>query len=104
MCLPLNGLLADTGAQATAVSTRTPSEFGNQKTKYTCIATREAVLACLRWTTEKMEVDQKVRRILNAGNMIVTMIENRENWKAVKTYIERIMTKKEQQERERQGI
>ncbi|KAG5888439.1 hypothetical protein JTB14_008390 [Gonioctena quinquepunctata] len=44
------------------------------------------VRACARWTTEKMDVDQKVGRILNAGNLIVTMIENRENWKAVKIY------------------
>ncbi|KAG5873709.1 hypothetical protein JTB14_024643 [Gonioctena quinquepunctata] len=41
------------------------------------------VFSCVRWTTENMEVDRKVEIILNAGNLIVTLIENGENWKTV---------------------
>ncbi|KAG5891623.1 hypothetical protein JTB14_037135 [Gonioctena quinquepunctata] len=42
--------------------------------------------------------------MLRTRNLIVARIENRKNLKAVKAYIKKIMTEKEQEERERQGI
>ncbi|KAL3274004.1 hypothetical protein HHI36_015422 [Cryptolaemus montrouzieri] len=51
-------------------------------------------VGCVRWKNERRDLSLKFGKELNAENMIDTMLEAKEQWELVKSYVDSIMDRK----------